>query len=112
MSYLSNGSLALALFDMKTHAMTALPVATFAEKCVWAPDGQSAYCAVPVSLSGAQNLPDSWYQGTAAFSDRLWKIDLVARAATLVANLPDLAKTPIDAVSLSLDPNESALVFM
>jgi hypothetical protein len=110
-SYLSHGSLTLALFDMTTHAVTTLPVATLTEKCAWAPDGQSAYCAVPIAF-GAQNLPDSWYQGTAAFSDRIWKIDLVARAATPVANLPELSKDPIDAVSLSLDHNESTLVFM
>ena len=110
-SYLNNGVLTLALFDAKTHAFTTLPVATLAEKCVWAPDGQSAYCGVPTALS-VQNLPDSWYQGTVAFSDRLWKIDLVARAATLVANLPELTKTPVDATSLTIDKNENTLVFM
>lgn len=111
-SYLTNGSFTFALFDVATHVMTTLPIATFAEKCVWAKDGQSAYCAVPTALT-AENLPDSWYQGTVAFSDRIWKIDLIARAATLVANLPQLAsKDPIDAVSLSVDRDENTLVFM
>jgi hypothetical protein len=112
MSYLANGTPTMALLDLKTHAMTTLPVVTFAEKCVWAADGESAYCAVPVSLA-AQDVPDSWYEGLTATTDRIWRIDLIARAATLIANLPNIApKDPIDAVSLSIDKNDSVLTFM
>ncbi len=110
-SSLSGSSLSLSVFDTATHTTIALPVATLTEKCVWSPDNQSAYCAVPTALPSGK-LPDGWYQGTIAFSDRLWKIDLIARAATLVANLPELTKEPIDAISLSVDPNESTLTFV
>lgn len=112
-THVVNGAPVLSLFDVETRTTTTLPVATLTEKCVWAPDGLSAYCAVPISLSASgNNLPDSWYQGTVSFSDRLWKIDLTARVATLVANLPDLTDDPVDAVSLSLDAKETTLVFL
>ncbi len=110
LSYLAQGILSLKLFDATTRITSSLPVSTLSEKCVWAPDGESAYCAVPVSLE--DGLPDTWYRGTVSFSDRIWKIDLVARAALLVADLPQLSKDPVDAVSLTLDRNESTLVFM
>ena len=107
----TNGALRLALVNASTREIIALPVQTLAEKCVWTADSLSAYCAVPVSFPIA-NLPDAWYQGTVSFTDRIWRIDLSARVATLVADLPDLIEDEqIDAVSLTLDPNEGTLVF-
>ncbi len=107
----TNGALRLALVNASTREVIALPVQTLAEKCVWTRDSLSAYCAVPVSFPIA-NLPDAWYQGTVSFTDRIWRIDLTARVATLVADLPDLIEDEqIDAVALTLDPNEGTLVF-
>ena len=78
---------------------------------MWSADGADAYCASPVSVPTG-TLPDDWYQGTTAFTDRLWKIDFTARAATQVADLPTLISTPVDAVSLTVDQGETELVFM
>jgi len=110
-SYLDRGTLKLASYDLAAKQLTALPVATLAEKCVWAADDLSAYCAVPVSLPSG-TLPDDWYQGATFFTDRLWKVDFDSRVAELVTNLPTLAKTDIDAVSLTLDPTEDAISFI
>ncbi len=110
-SFVANGSESLTLFDMKSRVSTALPVATFAEKCAWAPDDTSAYCAVPASLT-SPTLPDGWYQGVVHTSDRIWKIDLSAHVATLVADLQALSNAAIDAQGLALDPYGSTLVFM
>jgi hypothetical protein len=110
-SYLDQGAVRLGFYDVKTHVTTSLPVATFTDKCVWAADSSALYCAVPTTLPSVA-LPDSWYQGTVAFTDRIWKIDFAARVATLVADLPTLTNTPIDAVGLATDPAESTLVFM
>lgn len=112
LSYVQNGVIALAFYDTATHATINLPIGTFADKCVWTPDGMSAYCAVPSAIPAGATLPDAWYQGTTAFTDKLWRIDFTARVATLVADLPQLTSAPIDAVSLTLDENASTLVFM
>jgi hypothetical protein len=111
-SYVQNGVVTLAFYDTATHAATTLPIGTFADKCVWTPDGMSAYCAVPSTIPPGATLPDAWYQGTTAFTDKIWRVDFTARVATLVADLPQLTETPIDAVSLTLDENASTLVFM
>lgn len=110
-SYLNNGTPALAFIDPKTHSATALPIATFADKCVWAANGVSVYCAVPTSIPSGTELPDAWYQGRVAFSDRIWRIDFIARVATLVVDLPQLIDTPTDADTLTLDRFGSTLVF-
>jgi hypothetical protein len=77
---------------------------------VWA-DEATVYCGVPTDMSNG-NLPDDWYQGAVSFSDRIWRIDMTARVATLVVDPTTVAKTSIDAVSLTVDPLENVLVFM
>jgi len=108
-SYTTGGAYHLALLDQATRTSTALPVATFTDKCVWAANGQSIYCAVPASISG--NEPDLWYQGAATMSDRLWKIDLAGRVARLVLDPVAVGNISVDAVGLSVDPNEDVLTF-
>lgn len=109
-SYTSGGVYYLRLYNVASHASTALPLATLAEKCAWAANGQSVYCAVPTNLAG--NLPDDWYQGAVTFTDRIWHIDLSQRIATLVLDPNQIGKVQVDAVALTLDPSESVLVFM
>jgi|GEM_PF-423847 len=111
-SYLdAQKTLRLAFYDTANHVVTILPLSTLTDKCAWTADGLTAYCASPVSVPSG-TLPDDWYQGTVTFADRIWKIDFTARVATQVADLPTLVSTPIDAVSLTLDANETELVFM
>ncbi len=108
-SYTDAGVIHLRAFDIKTHSSTALPVATLAEKCTWSADGLSAYCGVPTAMQG--NLPDSWYQGATIFTDRIWKIDLTQRVATLVVDPTQVGKVSVDAVALTTDPAEDILMF-
>jgi hypothetical protein len=110
-SYLDGSTLKLAELTFATQALTPLPVSTLAEKCVWTADDSSAYCGVPVALPSG-TLPDDWYQGAVSFQDRIWQIDFDGRVAELVANLPALAKEPIDATSLTIDPSGDALGFV
>ena len=109
-SYVDGSVMRLALYSSTDQSITPLPVQTLAEKCAFAPDGAAAYCAVPTSISVA-TLPDAWYQGTTAFTDRIWKIDFAARVATLSVDLPQLTEEPVDAVALSTNPAGTALVF-
>jgi hypothetical protein len=108
-SYLDNGKLALAVLDLTTHVATRLPLATLPEKCVWTNDDSSLYCGVPTSMTGT--LPDDWYQGVVSFSDRLWKIDLAGRVATLVIDPKQAGNIDVDAVGLALDATNDVLIF-
>ncbi|HEY0011039.1 MAG TPA: hypothetical protein VGB97_04005 [Candidatus Paceibacterota bacterium] len=108
-SYIDRGTLRLAVFDTATRQATALPVATLPEKCTWAPDSGSVYCAVPKSLP--RGLPDFWYQGAVTFADRIWEIDMGNRLATLVIDPSAVADVSIDAIALTTDPGEDVLLF-
>lgn len=108
-SYIDGTTFHMNIFDLATGSVTALPLATLTEKCVWASTNTAVYCAVPTSMTG--NLPDSWYQGTTSFTDRIWRIDLSSRLATLILDPSLVGKTDIDAVNLTLDPNSRVLVF-
>lgn len=71
-SYGNNG-LSLSLLNTTTGATVRAPANTLSEKCSWANDNITLYCAVPNSIPGA-NYPDAWYQGLVSFSDSIWKI--------------------------------------
>lgn len=108
-SYADSTRTYLQVLDTASRTATALPLATLAEKCAWAPGGRVLYCAVPTALSG--NLPDDWYQGARTFSDRIWRIDLNTRLATLIVDPGQVADVAIDAVALTIDSQADALVF-
>lgn len=108
-SYLTGQSVTAGILDVEKRTTTTLPIALLPEKCVWAKDELSVYCAVPRTMSGTW--PDSWYQGTVSFSDRIWKIDLASRTAILIVDPLVVADVAIDAVSLSLDDASDVLLF-
>ena len=107
--YRQGNALRLELVDTATQAVVALPIGTLPEKCVWTRDASALYCAVPRTLP--QGLPDSWYQGAVSFSDRIWKINIESRVAALVLDPQELAQVEIDAVALTLDPENNTLTF-
>jgi hypothetical protein len=108
-SYTASGEYHMGVFSPATGAVVSLPLATFAEKCVWTSDGLALYCGVPTSFTG--NLPDDWYQGAVSFTDRIWRIDLTSRLATLVVDPSQTGSTDIDVVNPTLDANNQLLVF-
>jgi hypothetical protein len=108
-SYTDGSALHMAALDLVTGTVTNLPLATLAEKCVWTSNNSSLYCAIPTTVSG--NLPDDWYQGAVSFTDRVWRIDLTTRLATLVFDPSTSGNTGIDAVNLTIDPNSQVLIF-
>ncbi|MDQ1299703.1 MAG: hypothetical protein QG636_371 [Patescibacteria group bacterium] len=99
----------LQVLDLASRNATSLPLVTLAEKCVWEPGGRAVYCGVPTALAG--NVPDEWYQGVKTFSDRIWRIDLDTRLATLVVDPGQVASVAIDAVALAIDSESDTLVF-
>ncbi|MBU2158940.1 hypothetical protein KKD81_01520 [Patescibacteria group bacterium] len=108
-SFSDRGKLATQVLNTATRTATPLPLATLAEKCVWAPGKEGLYCAVPTAVTG--NLPDDWYQGARTFTDRIWYIDLSSRLATLIVDPAQVGEVEIDAIALTLDPQEDVLVF-
>lgn len=100
-----------------TTSTITLPVRTTAEKCVWAPAGQSplggagasltAYCAVPQTLP--TSALDLWRRGEMHTRDAWWRIDVSAgQAEQLYA--PENAV--IDVENPHIDPSGSYLLFM
>ncbi len=108
-SYVSGNTTRSALYDVATHTATTLPVAALPDKCVWTDDEQSIYCGIPRTV--AAGWPDTWYQGAAHFTDRIWRIDVDARIASLVVDPKLVADAEIDAVALAIDSRADALVF-
>lgn len=108
-SYQLEGSMRMALLNRNSGDVTALPLSTLTEKCTWSGDEESIYCGVPQSAKG--NLPDEWYQGARFFTDRIWKIDLSDRVATLLLDPSKAEGVAIDMVSVSIDKSSDFLFF-
>ncbi len=111
-SYAQAGVMRLELIDTSTRLVTVLPVATIADKCVWANDDLAVYCGVPTTPSSEYSYPDDWYQGAIHFSDRIWKIDVQGRYAQLVVDFSSANVGTLDAEALALDLDETILVFV
>ncbi len=107
-----SGVMRMMLVDIVTGKVTTLPVATIADKCVWAADSSAIYCGVPVGPSVEYSYPDDWYQGAIHFSDRIWKIDVAGRYAQLVLDPSTIQNLDLDAVALAIDASASTLVFV
>lgn len=111
LSYVLGDTVRMSLVNASTGVSVSLPVATVADKCVWADNDSAVYCGIPVSPP-AGKYPDDWYQGAVHFSDRIWKIDTAGRYAQLVLDFNKEADTVLDATALSLDPLGTTLVFL
>ncbi len=109
-SYVDRGRVYTQVLNVSDRTTVPLPLATLPEKCVWTLDSTAMYCAVPTALTGL--LPDEWYQGARTFNDRVWRIDLATRVATLVFDPRQLGDVSIDAEALAVDVGDDVLVFM
>ena len=111
-SYVQNSALRTAFVDMKTGAVSNLPLSTIADKCVWTADEKTIYCGVPTSPNMSYNYPDDWYQGAVSFTDRIWKVDVQARFVELVLDFAKSTGSNLDAKALATDRQNTTLVFM
>lgn len=111
-SYTRDGAMQMELIDTATGEALSLPVATIADKCVWAADDSAIYCGIPVNPPAAAAYPDDWYQGAVSFSDRIWKIQVSGRYAQFVLDFTQENNAPVDAVALAIDPLLTTLVFV
>jgi hypothetical protein len=104
------GILTLGVYSTLTRDTLALPLITLADKCVWTKKEDALYCAVPRNFG--TGVPDGWLQGAVTFADRIWKIDLTTRLATLVYDPIETNNVELDAVELALDAENLTLTFV
>jgi hypothetical protein len=113
LSYTEGGNLLMGLINTSTGQYLPLPVATIADKCVWASDDTAVYCGIPTAPPAGYNYPDDWYQGAVSFTDKIWKIQVAGRYAQFVLDFTkENNNTPLDAEALAIDPLQSTLVFI
>ena len=107
-----NNRMHMELVNTATGETLQLPVATIADKCVWAADDSAVYCGIPLNPSTNYIYPDDWYQGAVHFSDRIWKINVSGRYAQLVLDFSKETGGTLDAEALALDPSGTVLSFI
>ena len=100
----------LEVFNISNHTTEDLGVYGLPEKCIWALDNISIYCAIPKTITGIQ-YPDSWYQGLISFEDYFAKIDTNINQVSTIADSTSVSEIPVDATKLFLSKNESQLFF-
>lgn len=108
-TFVEGRTLRMSLLERATGEVTALPIATLSEKCAWSSDSTVVYCGVPRTVSGT--LPDDWYQGAVSFADRLWRIDVEGRVATMVIDPQVAGEVAIDMTGLRTDGRNDILTF-
>lgn len=111
-SYMQDTAMRMMLIDTVSNSTLPVPVATIADKCIWATDDSAIYCGIPVNPPMGVNYPDDWYQGAVQFSDRIWKIQVSGRYAQLVLDFSKETKGSLDAEALAIDPANTTLVFI
>lgn len=102
----------LRVLDLANNKVTYLSLISLPEKCVWStnvPD--HLYCAIPFAIPKKNEFPEDWYQGKIHWRDNIWRIDVGSGATKLVGPIEDLVERSIDAVDLTLSPDEQYLVF-
>ncbi len=87
-------------------------VVTLVEKCVWAQDNRTIFCAIPKNITEATVLPDNFYKGSFISDDDFWKINLETGEKTLLLEEQEKIGITSDAVSLFLSPLEDYLFFI
>lgn len=100
-------NLKLKLLDAISRTARELSFATLPEKCAWASDDQTIYCAVPTLIPSDAVIPDDYYKGLTEFSDAFYRIDLTTGQVSLLAKA-----SQIDAEQLSVSGSKDYLIFV
>jgi len=99
------------MFNRSSGMITDFSLKTLSEKCAWAPDNITLYCAATASPAhGAY--PDDWYQGIVSFNDNIWRINTDTNAMSSVLVPMSRANQPMDITHMVLTPDQNYLVFI
>lgn len=98
----------LRLFVRLANAAAAeINLATTAEKCVWAPEGSKAYCAVPRATPA--RFIDAWYRGDIHTADTWYTVDASSEKTATLFTMDDASG--IDVENPIIDPSGQYLAF-
>ena len=111
-SFILDDAMRMNLINTVTNESISLPIATIADKCVWAANDSAIYCGVPLNPPIGPNYPDDWYQGALSFNDRIWKIQVAGRYAQMVLDFSAETKISLDAEALAINSANTVLVFI
>jgi len=100
----------LFLFDTNNQQEKSLEINGLADKCVFAKDNQTIFCALPQEFSDNAIWPDDYYKGLIIVNDDFYKINLETGKKTKIAQ--STLETGYDAQELFLSPQEDYLFFI
>lgn len=105
------GTIRTFIKNLKTGTDFELSAKTLPEKCVWSKtDSDIVYCAVPKYID-SNVYPDTWYQGTASFSDDLWKIDAKTGESSIIATMGPGNGEDTDVMNPEISQNDDEIIF-
>lgn len=106
----NNGNLALSISDANGENIKKLDFSTIIEKCVWAQDNRTLFCAVPQNLSTNAVWPDDYYKGKVVVKDDFYQINIETDSKTKIINSDETVS--YDGQELFLSPKEDTLFFV
>lgn len=96
----------LAIYNKKGERHDLSGISTLIDKCIWANDLVSIFCAVPKNWPEGMVLPDDYYKRVNLTVDDVWKINTETGEKNLLAS--DLG----DIKNLIIDNSESNILFI
>ena len=103
----SNGSV-VSSYIAKGTQLTQLPFATLVQKCAWAQDNSTVYCAFPQTWNvGSSMLPFDYWRGIITTNDSFGSVNISNGQFTTYAS-----NTPYDAANVSVSPDQTFLIFI
>jgi peptidoglycan hydrolase-like protein with peptidoglycan-binding domain len=109
----TTNSVRSSILDTETNQNIPLIIQTFPEKCTWASDNITLYCAVPDTLNYRNEYPDSWYQGLDIFNDSLWKINTETLEEEVLSDISiEYPGVTIDIEKIGISPSNEYLYFI
>lgn len=109
----SNSGLLLMLKNNKTGSDTESNPKTIPEKCIWSEkESYTLFCATPIDQNFSKTVLDDWYQGKISFVDNFISTNIYTGTVDLLLDPKKASSLDIDAINLSLSPEENYLIFM
>lgn len=111
-SYTNGNKIEFGIIAHANKQITPVPLATFADKCVWN-TSNTAICAVPIAILSNVTYPDDWYMGLTQTVDTLWSIDGVTGTIKLLTDFKELGgNTLFDITQLNVSSDNKYLYFI
>lgn len=101
----------LFIQNIDTDIHSSLNLVSFSEKCVWHPNSEKIFCAVPNNFPEKGNI-DSWYRGEIHFNDSLWEIDVETGLVTHLVSPSSEYGISLDMTQLSTNKEGSSIFFI